>query len=199
MISISEFYKIAEQALLLGVLVRLIYETQIKKARISSNSEFLLFVLIMSINDFGYTIFGRINSLYMFFHSFAPIAMIISGLSRYKTSILARVSISIVLGSLIYTANSLILTTIVYLVSVFYMLNEGIARINKSSNERAKILPYMAVAICLATTQIIFMLKFTGYDWNTSKFIVYYRNLLYTVFIATITLLHVRFSRLFLN
>lgn len=195
----SELYSIVDFLLLLGIILRLLWVSITEKTRTPSETEFLFFVIVVILHKVGYYIFGMTELIYMFIHSYAPLLILANHLDFIKNGVVSKLLAPITLGLFLHMNPNLYITSALYLLAILHLLYEGYKRIDMSRRERKKIIPYISLAICLASIQVLFMLKLTGYNWIESSYIIYYRNLLFIVFLTTNIILHARFRRLFID
>lgn len=194
-----EIYTVIESTLLIGILLRIVFALTYSKARISHNTEFLLFIILSTVNTVLFSCFEQTDKIFMFIHSYLPIAILSGILIKFNIHIGVRLLIPLLLGTLIHHYSNQYVIVSIYIAAIYHLLNEGAIRVNSNARERKKIPAYMILAINLASTQILFMLQSTGFDWHSSQYIVYYQYFLYIVYLSTYLILHVRFRRLFIN
>ena len=195
----NEFYSIVDFLLLLGIILRLIWVSIFESARTPSHTEFLFFVVIITLQKVGYYVYGMTELIYMFIHSYAPLFILANRFDFLNKGVISKIVVPSILGLFLHINPNLYITSTLYLLAILHMLYEGYKRIDLSRREREKIIPYIAVAIYLANTQLVFMLKLTGLNWYESNYIIHHRNILYIVFLSTNIILHVRFRRLFID
>lgn len=158
------------------------------------NIALISYVTVLFINKLGYLTFNN-NTLYYFFHAFAPLGIILGLWLKEKIKI-AWIVLLWVLGSLLlwYISNYFAYFT-VYCIAISALIREAI----KSANSRSKVLKhsYLPIAIAIdlffAFTAVVLNVK--GLNWANSQFIGYLKYLIMPFSLLTLILIYVKFRR----
>ena len=167
-----------------------------KYSKFSQNKlEIILYILVLFINRLLYCIFSKSETLYYFFHAFAPLSFILSLWLKEKTKILWIV-ISWVLSSLVlWYLSNYFAYFMAYCIAISTLMREAI----KAANSRSKVLKHsylpIAIAFDLFFSFIAIVLNVKGLNWADSQLIGYLKYLIMPFSLLTLILIYVNFRR----
>ncbi|MDB2589329.1 hypothetical protein N9Y33_05585 [Bacteroidia bacterium] len=155
----------------------------------------IFYIIVLLSNRIAYGTFNKSETLYYFFHAFAPLGIILGLWLKEKIKI-AWIVLLWVLGSLLlwYISNYFAYFT-VYCIAISALIREAI----KSANSRSKVLKhsYLPIAIAIdlffAFTAVVLNVK--GLNWANSQFIGYLKYLIMPFSLLTLILIYVKFRR----
>ena len=120
----NEFYSIVDFLLLLGIILRLIWVSIFESARTPSHTEFLFFVVIITLHKVGYYVYGMTELIYMFIHSYAPLFILANRFDFLNKGVISKIVVPSILGSFLHMNPNLYITSTLYLLAILHMLYE---------------------------------------------------------------------------
>jgi hypothetical protein len=160
-----------------------------------NNIALILYVTVLFANKLGISTFDNKETLYYFFHAFAPLSLILSLWLKEKIKIIWLVIIW-VLGSLflLYISN-FFAYFMVYCIALSALMREAI----KSAKSRSTILKHSYLPIVIAIDLFFafnaVVLNVKGLNWANSQFIGYLKYLIMPFSLLTLILIYVKFRR----
>jgi hypothetical protein len=160
-----------------------------------NNIALILYVTVLFANKLGISTFDNKETLYYFFHAFAPLGLILSLWLKEKIKII-RLVIIWVLGSLVlWYISNYFAYFMVYCIALSALMREAI----KSAKSRSTILKHSYLPIVIAIDLFFafnaVVLNVKGLNWANSQFIGYLKYLIMPFSLLTLILIYVKFRR----
>lgn len=160
-----------------------------------NNIALILYVTVLFTNSLGIATFDNKETLYYFFHAFAPLGFILSLWLKEKIKITWLVIIW-VLGSLVlWYLSNYFAYFMAYCIAISTLMIEAI----KSAKSRSITLNHSYLPIVIAIDLFFafnaVVLNVKGLNWANSQFIGYLKYLIMPFSLLTLILIYVKFRR----
>ena len=162
---------------------------------LKKNIEIFLYITVLLSNKIAYLIFGKSEILYYFFHSFAPIAFVISGIFKNNSQIKWIVVCWLFVSLTLWCFNNFFAFVLVYCMAIGTLMSQSINMANgRSTKLQYSYLPIViAIDLFFALTAII--LKVKGFNWENSILIGYLKYLIIPFSLFTLVIIYVNSRR----
>lgn len=191
--TIFETFQLAENSLLGLLLVRLLYYYFKGHYFTRSHLVVVIYFGIWAVNSFLYEI--GLTDIFYLVHSFTP--PILSATIIYKNHkhfvLIAIVAVIYGLFGYLFQLNIPIL--FMYYFTIGLLLKTGYLLSKERSHMLTISVVYIVLAIDLFATMLILSMKLTDYNWNASELIKYVHLTRVSIFLTTLTVMHVKLRR----
>ncbi len=184
------FYLNIELFLILVLFIQTSLNLWLSPNSIRNSTELKIYVYILFLNKMAYLIFKKSDALYYFFHSAAPLGIILSLWWRGKNQF-DRIIFSLLLGTLFvwYLSNDL-LYFILYTVAIMTLINKAINLASGPSSTMKKSFLPIILSIDLFFAYISVILNIEEIDWSRSFYIYYLKYLIMPFSLITLILIY---------
>jgi hypothetical protein len=160
-----------------------------------NNIALILYVTVLFANKLGISTFDNKETLYYFFHAFAPLGLILSLWLKEKIKIVWILLLWVLGSILLWYLSNYFTYFMVYCIALSALMREAI----KSAKSRSTILKHsylpivIAIDLFLSFTAIVLNVK--GLNWADSQLIGYLKYLILPFSLLTLILIYVDFRR----
>ena len=153
---------------------------------ISQHSDIIFYVVVLLTNKIAYSIWGKSQILYYFFHSFAPLIFILIPLLKETFQLKWIVFIWLACSLILWYLTNYFAFLLIYCISISALMLKANSSANRKSKELKHSYLPIIIALDLFFALIGIILKVTGLNWGESHLIGYLKFIILPVSLSTL-------------